>query len=261
MKQPVSMRKAMIALGLGLLGLALFSSLLFAAGKTKVFTMEGIEVNSKKVGKYTMTTITDAVVTHEDAVFTANKMDVKSEGDVHEITCTGNPVLTDPENRITAEKVVAYSTPRQAEFVGNVKMVSTPKKQQQEGKDEIRNKLGTEPSTTTCDRLSYNYSAKRAFAKGNVKIVQKARTLWADEGTYDQNLELITLKGNVRLQNEGEEELKELKNAETATISLQNDWIDIVAKQGSRVQMIFHVKDDDQKPADDTAKPEEKTAK
>lgn len=256
MTHRTSWRKVAIACGVAALVLALFSSLLFAAGKMQKFNVEGYQVSRKPDGKFYITTFTDAIVTHEDATFTANTIVVKSEGNVHEITCTGNPVFIDPENRITGDKVTALSTPRQAEFVGNVKMVSTPKKKD-DVKGDLRGRMNGEPSTLTCEKLSYFYSAKNGVAKGNVMIVQKARTVWADEATYDQNLELVTMKGNIRMKNTGDEELKNMSNAETVTVSLQNDWVDMLAKKGSRVMMEFDVQDEEPKQPAAGTKPAE----
>lgn len=202
--------------------------------------------SAKQEGSIRTTTLTSATVAHEDALFIAENMVIRSEGDVHEITCTGNPVFTDPENRITADKVIGYSTPRRAEFLQHVKMVSTPKKRTgatNESKTRFR-----EPSTLTCDKLSYDYAGKMGHATSNVVIVQRERTVWADEGTYDQNMELVTLKGNVRMKNAGSEEVKEMHDADTVTVSLENDWIDIVAKPGGTVSLDLEVQDEPQKP-------------
>lgn len=252
-------------LGLGLLALAAFSTLLFAEVNGKAGTppkTSRLVVNSSRwhrqsQGKTAIDTLYQATVTHEDTRLTADLMVMKSEGDMHEITCTGNPVFTDPENRITADKIIALSTPRQAEFIGNVKMVTTPKKKidsKANAKGDLREKLTGDPSTLTCNHLRYNYSAKHANASGNVMIVQKARTVWANDATYDQNLELVTLTGNVHLKNTGEEEMKDLSNAETVTVSLRDDWIDIAAKKGEQLTMDFLVKDDD-KPGSTSGAP------
>ncbi len=92
-------------------------------------------------------------------------------------------------------------------------------------------------------------------------IVQKARTVWADEATYDQALELVTLHGNVRMKNTGKEELKDMHDAETVTVSLNNDWVDILAKKGGTVSMDLEVKDQEEPlPTTGTAKPDQTKA-
>jgi hypothetical protein len=46
------------------------------------------------------------------------------------------------------------------------------------------------------------------------------------------------------MKNTGKEEVKELKDAETVTVSLENDWIDIMAKPHGKVEVTFEVQDD-----------------
>jgi lipopolysaccharide assembly outer membrane protein LptD (OstA) len=233
---------------LALMGTALWSA---APDKKNVRVESKHIISEKNDGKIRLTTFAAAKVFHEDSVFTAETIVARSEGKVHEFTCTGNPVFTDPENRITADKVLAYSTPRRAEFIGNVKMVSTPRSKEKDKKQgEVREKVSQEPSVTTCDKLSYNYAEKTAEARGNVVVVQKQRTVWADTAVYEQKLELITLRGNVRLKNQGEEEIKAMRDADTVTVSLENDWIDIKAKPGGFVTFDLEVAEEE------NAKPE-----
>ncbi len=233
------------------------ASWLAAAGTKKLRVESSHVISTKKTEKVRETVLADAKIYHEDAIFAAKTIVMQSEDNVHEFTCTGNPVFTDTETKITARKVVGLSTPRRAEFSGDVKMVSTPKKKAKDGEkpSEMKDRVKGEPTTLTADTLSYDYSNKLGDAKGNVVVVQKHRTVWADEGYYDQNLEKILLKGNVRLKNTGDEELKELKDADTVTVSLEDDWIDIVAKPGGVVIMDLDVKDEDEKKP---AKGEEK---
>lgn len=231
------------------------AGLLLAAEATKKIHVTATHVVIKKGdGKSHLSTLSAAKITHDDATFTADNVDVRSEGDVHEFTCTGHPVFTDPETRVIADKVIAYSSPRRAECTGNVKMVNTPKPKapaKGPGKEpapkEMKEQVKSEPSTLTCDTMSYDYGQKRSIARGNVVVIQKARTVRADEGVYDQKLELITLRGNVRLKNSGDEELKELKDAETVTVSLENEWIDILAKPDGFIEMDLEVKDQPEK--------------
>ncbi|HOF88719.1 MAG TPA: OstA-like protein [Armatimonadota bacterium] len=242
------MRRAGIAVFIVLL-VGASASWLAAAGTKKLRVESSHVISTKKTDKVRETVLAEAKILHEDAVFTAKTIVMQSEDNVHEFTCTGNPVFTDTETKITARKVVGLSTPRRAEFSGDVKMVSTPKKKAKDGEKpgEVRDTVKGEPTTLTSDTLSYDYANKLGAAKGNVVVVQKHRTVWADEGYYDQNLEKILLKGNVRLKNTGEEELKELKDADTVTVSLEDDWIDIQAKPGGVVIMDLDVKDDDEK--------------
>jgi len=212
------------------------------AKNTKDLTIQTEHYNTKQIGKDTYrSTLTDAQVRQEDATFSAKNIIIDSVKNVHTFTCTGNPVFTDTETRITSTKVVGQSSPRQAEFTGNVKMVTTPKKKEASG--DLGDQLLGEPTTVTCNSLSYDYGKKLGHARGSVVVQQKNRTLWADSGLYDQGARLITMSGNIRMQNQGEEAVKSMKNADKLTVSLQEDWVDIVAKQGERVEFQLEVDD------------------
>ena len=260
----LSFSTRLLAVGLIALLTAACASLLLAAEAAKKVRVEARRVVVKKIdGNVRLSTLSSARIYQEDAAFSADNIEVRSEGDVHEFTCTGTPVYTDPETRATADKVIAYSTPRRAEFIHNVRMVSTPKAKpapapgkpaaKPADKNDVRSEFTGAPTTLTCETMSYDYAQKRSVAKDHVVVVQKQRTVWADEGVYDQKLELITLRGHVRLQNTGEEELKELKDADTVTVSLENDWIDIVAAPNGLIEMNFDVKDE--QPAGGAKKP------
>ncbi|MHB0939044.1 MAG: LPS export ABC transporter periplasmic protein LptC [Armatimonadota bacterium] len=218
-----------------------------APTKTARVTAEKVRSVKKDAnGKVRETTVEKGTVYQDDATFASDVMVIQSEGKVHTFTCTGNPVFTDTEARITGDKVVGHTSPRWAEFTGHVKLVATPKKK--ENGSELKGKLGGEPTTITSDSLSYDYGNKIAQARKNVVVVQKNRTLWADEGTYDQKAELVTLKGHVKMKNTGDEELKEMKNAEIVTVSLENDWIDIVAPKGELLEFFLEYQESETPP-------------
>ncbi|MHB9130659.1 MAG: hypothetical protein ACYDBB_06165 [Armatimonadota bacterium] len=243
-------QRVLIAL-VTVLGLVtIFAGVLLAAPETKKVTVKAdkiLSVKQKENSKIRITTFWKGEVYQEDSLFTADTIVATSEDNVHVFDCTGNPVFTDPENRITSDKVVAQSTPRMADFTGNVKMVSTPKKKDVKG--DVRGQVSGEPSTTTCDKLTYDYGKKTAKATGNVVVVQKTRTVWAEQAIYDQKAELITLTGNVRMKNTGEDELKEMRDGDIVTVSLENDWIEILAKPGGKVIWDLDVKEkEDAKP-------------
>jgi lipopolysaccharide assembly outer membrane protein LptD (OstA) len=221
-----------------------------AEKKKKVVVKYASLVSQKTDGVVRVSNLKEAEVYQDDAVFVSDTMVVRSEKDVHEFTCTGNPVFTDPESRVTSDKVVAYSSPRRAQFTGNVKMVNTPKpkKGTKDGSNDMKNELRNAPSTTTCNEMDYDYANKTALAKGNVVVVQKKRTLWADQAVYNQKAELITLSGNVRMENTGDDELKKLSDADIVTVSLENDWIDVRPAAGKKAVMELEVSEDE-KPA------------
>ena len=218
------------------------------ASNTKELQVLAERTQLKEVGKSWQTILTTATVTQEDSVFAAKTIVIESEKKVHTFTCTGNPVFTDPETRITADKVVGQSTPRWAEFTGNVKMVATPKKK--EAGENLKGKLTGEPTTVTSSSLSYDYGKKVAQARCSVVVVQKNRTVWADQAVYEQKAELITMTGNIRMRNTGEEEVKAMKNADKVTVSLQEDWADILAKPGGPlVEFTLEYDDEEAAPA------------
>jgi len=220
------------------------------AATKRVVVKAGTVISQRSTGDVRVTTLTDAEMTQDDAVFTANNVVIRSEKNVHEFTCTGNPVFTDTENHITADKALFYSTPRRAEFSDHVHMISTPKsKPPTPGGNTARDDFRGQPSDITCDALSYDYAGKTALARGNVVVTQKTRIITADQATYDQKAELITLKGNIHLKSSGNDELKELSNADLVTVSVANDWIDIRPKTGERAVIILDVNDDAGTPA------------
>jgi lipopolysaccharide assembly outer membrane protein LptD (OstA) len=221
-----------------------------AVGAKKGLIVHAAHGYSKQTGKVVQTTLSDAEVIQDDSKFNAKNISIESEDKVHTITCTGDPVFTDLENRITGDKVIGQSTPRWAEFLGNVKMVSTPKKK--DSGDGIKGKLSGEPTTVTCETMHYDYGKKTAQAKGSVVVVQKNRTVWADQGVYEQKAELITLSGNIRIKNTGEEEIKSMKNADKMTVSLNDDWVDVTAKPGDYVEWTLEYQDEEA-PADKPA--------
>jgi len=218
-----------------------------AATDNKKIHFTSPNLHSEMKGNIRITTIPKGTATQEDATFSADLMVVETQDKISTITCTGNPVFTDTETRITSDKVVGHTSPRWAEFTGHVKMIATPKKKDNAG--DLQQKFTGEPTTITSDSLNYDYGNKVAQAHGNVVVVQKSRTLWANEGTYDQQAKLITLKGNVHGTNTGEEELKQMKNAELVTVSLENDWIDMTAPKDQLLEFDLEYQDTENPPA------------
>lgn len=219
-----------------------------APPSTKNLNVKCSHTVAKQIGNNVwQTTLTEAIVTQEDSTFTAKLIVVESAKKVHTMTCTGDPVFTDSQTRITADKVVGQSTPRWADFTGSVKMVVTPKKK--EDGNSLKSQVSGEPSTITSDALSYDYGKKVAHGRGSVVVVQKNRTVWADDAVYEQKTDLVTMTGNIRMKNTGDEEVKEMKNADKVTVSLQDDWVDINAKPDEKVEYIIEVQDD-QTPAE-----------
>ena len=275
----ILIRRATLALISVTLLLAAFATWLFAAAAptatktSEVLLQTPNDVKMEKVGENWLTVYTKVVLTQEDATFTADRIEqLTQKKDVHVFTCTGNPVYKAPENTITSDTVIANSSPRSADFSGNVKAIHSSSKKDESDKllesgttvvtsqrliydygkkwaeftggevtmlytpldnvvkkDDLKGEFKKAPSTLTCDKLNYDYANKKALAVGapgrQVHIVQKERDCWADQATYDENTNLVVLKGNFVMQNKGEEELKSILNVDTVTISLDNEWI------------------------------------
>ena len=283
--------RVITVIGLGALLLLGVAGWLFAAeaATTSTITFDFTHVAGRKALDGTWVTRYDqALVTQADAKFSADAIEDTSRGNEHNFTCTGNPKFSDPENTITATKVIGHSTPRSAEFIGNVVADSIPKVDTT-GKglrgnpthitsntltydyarkwgefatnvvmvitphtpakpvdsSDVNGQLGSAPSTITCDTLSYDAHTRKALAKSNVVVKQKDRTLWADQGIYEEDSELVMLSGNVRIKNEGEGEVKSFENADKVTVSTAgtDEWIDAVAKPGERIKMVLVVPD------------------
>ncbi|MEI7833905.1 MAG: hypothetical protein WCJ56_12010 [bacterium] len=233
--------------GVALLAMLSLGTALLAAGPAddkKLHVSSPHIVSNVQEGNVRITTVSTATITQGDSVFSAANIVIRSTDGVHEFTCTGNPLFTDPQVKITGDKVIGYSSPRRAEFTENVKMIATPKKRESDS-----GKFINTPSTTTCKSLSYDYGAKRALAKDNVVITQpeQKRTVWADEGTYEEASQLITLRGNVKMKNEGEGEIRDLSNAETVSVSLKTDWMEIVGKDNGNIELNLDIKDEGKK--------------
>lgn len=286
----------------GIFALLLFgiARWLYAAevSDTSTITFDFYHSRGVKVGDdgTRVTQYDQAVITQGQAQFSAELIVDNSKGNTHNFTCTGHPKFHDPENDITATTVIAHSTPRSAEFIGNVVadsipkadtsskglrgnpthitsdkltydyarkwgefstnvvMVITPRTPAKAGdSNDINTQIAAAPTTITCDALSYDANEHKALAKNNVVVKQKARTLWAEQGTYDEASDLVVLTGNVRIKNEGEGEVKSIENADKVAISVsgRDEWIEVTAKDPSqRVRMVLEVPKDDS-----TAKP------
>ena len=226
------------------LSMLAFCSWLYAADEQKQLHVTADHLVSDKIdGDTRETTWAKMTVTQDDAKFYADNVIQRTTGKVHVFTCTGNPKFTDPENTITGDKVIVYSSPRRAEFSGNVKLVNTPKEKPKNG-SEIKKQMASEPSTITSDNMSYDYAKKTALATGHVMIVQKDRTVSADQGVYEQDSEMVEMTGNISMKNAGEGELRDLKNAQTVTVRLDTDWIDITKQDGKQLEMNITYQDD-----------------
>jgi lipopolysaccharide export system protein LptA len=271
------------------------------AADTSFITFDFSHVTGKKLPDGSRITQYDqATATQGDAQFSADLIEDNSHSNVHDFTCTGNPKFSDPENIITATRVIGHSTPRSADFLGNVVadskprvdtsgkglrgnpthitsdkltydyarkwgefssnviMVITPRHLAKVANtNDVNSQLNSAPTTITCDALSYDANTKKALAKNNVVVKQKGRTLWADQGTYDEDADLVMLSGHVRIKNEGEGEVKSVENADKVSVSVSgaDDWIDMVALPGTRIRMVLEVQNKEETAPEGATKP------
>ena len=290
------LRRAPIALCIVTLLLAAIGTWLFAAGdknlkEVNVDTPNGFTTKKDPKTGLWITVYKDVTMTQDDAVFTAGTVEQETQNKTHKFTCTDHPVYNAPENKITSEKAVFFTTPRHADFTNNVKATHISKKQDSNGKllgdsttvitsehlsydygkkwaeftggevkmvntpvrtgkggDDVKDEISKDPSTLICDKITYDYANKRALATCNpgkqVYIIQKEREIWADQATFDEATNLAVLKGNVKMKNAGDEELKLVENADTVTTSLDDNWMDLQPLPGKKIHFRFEVQDD-----------------
>lgn len=164
-------------------------------GKDNVWTLKSNVVLSEKKEEMTLKA--------DQAVYWA---------DEDRAELTGNISITDPEHSATADVVKADFNKKIIYLDGNVKVERTPKEAKQaaaagENKTEEK-KFSVEEakkrrSTTTCDKMEYDYGKKFLTATGNVKVVQEKRTATCQKAEYDEEKEILTLAEGVKVEEEG----------------------------------------------------------
>jgi len=116
------------------------------------------------------------------------------------VTATGNLKMKDPENVLTGRKVTVYTKEKRAVIEGDVRLVHTPKKKEEQGKKETRaDRYRYEPTTMTCEKVEYFYKKgqRRGTATGNLKFAQKDRTGRAKEAVFYNEDQIVDLKQDV----------------------------------------------------------------
>ena len=106
---------------------------------------------------------------------TAERADYSSEGDF--LTLTGNPVMSDPANRILADRAVMRLATNTAEGLGHVRSTHL-------GEFEEGGQAGTGPGS----------SAAAGSAEGNIQLTN----VLADRVTADRNRQVFRYEGHVR---------------------------------------------------------------
>lgn len=159
--------------------------------------------------------------------------------------CAGNLRITDPENVITGLFVNADFGAEIVSIEGDVKIVTTkrPKSENsQEGNPDQEKRV----TTITCDKIVYVYTEgkRHAVATGNLKAVQKDKTLVAQRADYDRETDIIVLGDAVKITMENGNEF----NATRATISATEEWVEMEGFTGIAIR-------EKKKPAESTSGP------
>ena len=174
-----------------------------------------------------------AIITLDDTKLTADNVVQDTDNDVHVFTATGNPVFSDKDNTITGTTIKAHSSPRSAEVIGNIKLVNKPQ--------PTKDKPNPNTTTVTCDKLVYDYAKKAAVLTGHVRAVQNGKIVVSDNAIYESDSDMVYLTGNIKMKNNDNEELRSMQTAESVTLALSEEWVDIVAKKGEKVEIIFEI--------------------
>lgn len=169
----------------------------------------------------------NVVLTSEDMKILCENLLYNTEAETAKIT--GTPVFTQPGTTIVGEVLHANFKEKKLRIENNVQVDQEKKAIKRETglKEHLKDKF-----TLTCDVLNYDYGVKKGAAEGNIKIVQKsvkdgkeeiATTAYGDKADYDGKTEILVVTGRVKIeQNDGE-----WLNAQKATISLKEDWVEI----------------------------------
>ena len=163
---------------------------------------------------------------HKDAHLYSDEAQYDEENDT--ARAVGKLKLVTPDTTVTGDLITADFDEEVAEITGNVRLVTQRKKEEEaetepqageaeggaEGEagerpadeaaeaeedekkpkklDEYREKL----TTVTCGKIRYWYEEKRAVATEYIVAVQEDKTCYADEGTYLEEEETLTLTGD-----------------------------------------------------------------
>lgn len=111
-------------------------------------------------------------------------------------TSPGKLTMTDPENTLTGNTGTAFYRTKDAKIRGNVVINTRPKPNTSPAEGSPRRAFNA-PAVITCESVDYNWRSKVAVATGNLKLVQKDRTVTADKCIFEGKQDRVTLEGNV----------------------------------------------------------------
>ena len=209
----------------------------------------------------------NVVFTNKDVRLSCDKADYHEDTDTAQ--ATGHLRVTNPDSVITGDLVDADFGKKLAVVTGNVRIVTqkkgkgdrpAPAEADKGAADKAKGDQEPEhladyqqkKTTITCERLEYYYAddVKKMVATPRVKAIQEDKTVWADEGVYEDLTRLITLSGNVVLNTDKGDEMHCTK----AVVSMDDDWVQAENMSGITLRKSKH---DSPKPA---AKPGQKPA-
>lgn len=170
---------------------------------------------------------------------------------------TGALRLEDPRIDIEGKQLEIWygENQKRARLQQNVRMRIKPRADEppREGEEPSEIEQAKRyPVDATCDDLEYFYRRKIAYLRGNIKAVQqlpegRTRTLFADEAEYDQNAEMLTLKGKVLL-----DEPDRLRLETTlAIVSLKEGEETVELPRGAKGVFYYTEEDEEASPPND----------
>jgi lipopolysaccharide assembly outer membrane protein LptD (OstA) len=171
----------------------------------------------------------DVVITEEGEDYTINAKRAIYDEDADVVTIENGIRFEDPETIATAPKGEVDNKKKVAIFFGPVEVIVKPKKeepekqkpeqggaqpaeqkaqqtekqaqQKEEKRERLRERVRKEGGKMVCDRAEYYYRERMVVATGNVRFEQEGRYKGsAEKATYLTRDEILTLEGNVRIQ-------------------------------------------------------------
>ncbi len=171
----------------------------------------------------------DVVITEEGEDYTINAKRAIYDEDADVVTIENGIRFEDPETIATAPKGEVDNKKKVAVFFGPVEVIVKPKKeepekqkpeqgsaqpaeqkaqqtekqaqQKEEKRERLRERVRKEGGKMVCDRAEYYYRERMVVATGNVRFEQEGRYKGsAEKATFLTRDEILTLEGNVRIQ-------------------------------------------------------------
>ncbi|GAB4463201.1 MAG: hypothetical protein OHK0029_31430 [Armatimonadaceae bacterium] len=134
-------------------------------------------------------------ITSEDSILTTDAAAYNKQTKI--ATSPGPLKIEDSLNTITGKRGTAYYTSRDAKIRENVVIVAKPRPEDRNAPPGSARREFDAPATITCDSVDYNWGTRVAVLTGNLKIVQKERTVTAKKAIYDAKTEIVKLEGDV----------------------------------------------------------------